>query len=67
MRLDEEWRTILSKAWSVRFMVAAIILSAVDIFLPFIVPITTLPLAGLSLACTLLALWSRIVAQKGVP
>lgn len=36
MNLIENWRTVLAKAWSVRFIVAAALLSGLEVALPII-------------------------------
>lgn len=36
MQLVENWRAVLSKAWSVRFIIAAALLSGLEVALPII-------------------------------
>lgn len=36
MNLVENWRTVLTKAWSVRFIVATALLSGLEVALPII-------------------------------
>lgn len=67
MKLYENWLEILKKAWSVRLMVLAGILSGCEIILPFyadVFPRNTF--AALSFFAVFAALIARIVAQKGV-
>lgn len=65
MTLHDEWATIMRKAWSVRMMVVAFVLSAAEVILPFFDE--TLPkgifaaLSGLTVAGAFVA---RLVAQK---
>lgn len=67
MQLDPQWRDILRKAWSVRLMLLAGVLSAAEAVVPFfsdVIPreVFALLLAGLTFA----ALIARIVAQRGL-
>ena len=65
MKLHDEWRAIVRKAWSVRLLVLAFILSAAEVMLPFFVD--ALPkglfaaLSGLTVAGAFVA---RLVAQR---
>jgi len=65
MRLYENWKDIVRRAWSVRFMAAAGVLSGVEVALPFFQG--ALPngifaaLSGLSVGAAFVA---RLVAQK---
>lgn len=67
MQLDPQWRDILRRAWSVRLMLLAALLSAAEAVLPFFSDeidrrLFALLLAGLTFA----ALIARLVAQKGL-
>lgn len=65
MHLADNWQEILQKAWSIRFIILAGILSGVEIILPFFqdsVPRGTF--AVLSFLAVSGAFISRIVAQK---
>lgn len=72
MRLYANWREILRKAWSVRFMLAAAIFTGIEAALPILQPVldgTVIPtglFAALSGLATSAALVARIVAQKDV-
>ena len=67
MRLAQDWKVILRKAWSVRLMAVAIALSALEALWPVVFECSpSVPFALLSLLVTLLALLARITAQKGV-
>lgn len=65
MQLDNDWKIILRKAWSVRFMLLAALLSGAEAILPFFslsIPRSTyLPILFI---LTVAALFSRVVAQK---
>lgn len=65
MNLLPDWRRILRRAWSIRLMILAGLLSGVEVVLPFFAD--SLPrglFAGLSIAATAAAFVSRVVAQK---
>lgn len=65
MTLHDEWRVILRKAWSVRLIALAFVLSAAEVIVPFFGDV--LPkgvfaaLSGLTVAGAFVA---RLVAQK---
>lgn len=65
--LYDDWKIILKKAWSIRFMILAGILSAVEVILPFFED--RFPrglfaaLSGLAVGAAFVA---RLVAQKDV-
>ena len=64
MMLIEEWRTVLKRAWSVRLMIIAALLSGVEIILPMFSDIVPRGLfAALSFAATVGASVARFVAQ----
>jgi hypothetical protein len=65
MKLKNDWRTVLRKAWSIRFIVLAGLLSGAEIILPFFadaIPRGTF--ATLSFIAVSGAFISRIIAQK---
>jgi hypothetical protein len=65
MHLYDNWRDILKKAWSIRFMLLAGILSAVEVILPFFEDRFPRGLfAGLSGVAVAAAFIARLVAQK---
>jgi hypothetical protein len=67
MHLADDWRTILRKAWSIRFIILAGILSGVEVILPFFSDaIPRGPFAALSFAAVAAAFVARIVAQKDI-
>lgn len=72
MKLYANWREILRKAWSVRFMLAAALFTGIEAALPILQPVldgTVIPtglFAALSALATSAALVARIVAQKDV-
>ena len=65
MRVKDDWRNVVRKAWSVRFMVLAFVFTAAEVMLPFFsdaVPQKLFAvLSGLAVAG---AFVSRLVAQK---
>lgn len=65
MTLLEDWKEILQKAWSIRFIVLAGVLSGIEVILPFFADaIPRGVFAILSFAAVSAAFVSRIVAQK---
>jgi len=67
MKLYANWREILSKAWSIRLMLLAGLLTACEIVLPlFADAIPRNLFAALSALATMAALVARLVAQKDV-
>lgn len=68
VQLYDNWRDIVKRAWSVRFMALAFIFSVLEVMLPFFQhdfaePKTFAVLSGLSVGAAFI---SRLVAQKGV-
>lgn len=66
MRLVANWRAVLRRAWSVRFLVFAAVFSGLEVALPFIdqyLPITDRGRGFIYFAVTVLALVSRFIAQ----
>ena len=65
MKLYDNWRDIVRKAWSVRFMAAAGILSGVEVALPYLQDVmprgTFAALSGIFVGAAFVA---RLVAQK---
>lgn len=67
MKLYENWKEILTKAWSVRFMLLAAVLSGLEAMMPVIGPVLpTGTFAALSFVATAAAAVARVVAQKNV-
>lgn len=71
MSLYENWRDILKRAWSVRFIVLAAVLSGVEVALPSLQPLfsTRIPpgtFAAMSGIVSAAALFARVVAQDGM-
>jgi hypothetical protein len=65
MKILDDWKTILKKAWSIRLMLMAGILSGIEVVLPLF--IDTFPrgvFAILSILFTGAAFVARIMAQK---
>jgi hypothetical protein len=65
MKLHEEWRLILKKAWSLRLMALSFIFQGFELVLPLFVE--SFP-RGIFAALSLLALaggiWARLIAQQ---
>lgn len=72
MKLYENWREILRKAWSMRFIALASVSNGAVLVLalvPELLPRTWSIVLALGVATAvfnLLAGWSRLVSQKGV-
>lgn len=69
MRLIDDWRRVLARAWSIRLLIVAGILSGVEIALPIIDGWITIPrglFASLSFVVVAAAFVARISAQKGM-
>lgn len=69
MNLLSNWKAVLTKAWSVRFIVAAAILSGVEVALPLLEGVFAAPqglfasFAGLASAFAVVA---RVLAQSDI-
>lgn len=67
MKLTDNWRGILRKAWSIRLMILAGVLSAVEVVLPLFadsIPRGTFAaLSGVTVAAAFVA---RLVAQQDI-
>jgi len=67
MRLYDNWRQILRKSWSLRFILIAGLLSGCEVALPLIGDrFEPGVFAGLSAAFTCAAFIARLVAQKDI-
>ena len=67
MKLIPDWRVVLKKAWSLRLMLVAAILSAAEFLLPFYSD--SMPqgmFAGMSFVTVAGAFIARFIAQKGL-
>lgn len=63
IRLADDWRAILSRAWSVRLIVLAGVLSGIEVIMPAL----SLPYHSLITFCVVAAAFvSRIIAQRGL-
>jgi hypothetical protein len=66
--LIANWREVLKRAWSIRWIVLAGFLSGIEVFLPLIDGYWDVPrgvFAALSAVATCAAFISRILVQKG--
>lgn len=67
MKLYDNWKDILKRAWSIRFMVLAAVLSGIEVILPFFnESIPKNIFAALSFVCVSAAFIARLVAQRDV-
>ena len=67
MKLYDNWREIMRRSWSLRFIIVAGLLSGIEVALPLIGDqFQPGVFAGLSAAFTALAFMARLVAQKGI-
>ena len=67
MRLYDNWREIMRRSWSLRFIILAGLLSGCEIALPlFADQIPRNLFAALSFAAVSAAFIARLVAQKGI-
>lgn len=69
MHLAPNWRAVLRRAWSIRLILIAGLLSGLEVALPLVgdaLPVAPGVFAGLSLLTTAGAFVARLVAQKGV-
>lgn len=66
MRLLANWRDVLRKAWSIKFLIVAGLLSGLEVALPLFGWETAWWFAPLSLLVVAAAFVSRLVAQKGL-
>lgn len=67
MQLYDNWKEILQRSWSLRFIILAGVLSGVEMILPFFD--TALPptlYAGLTFVIVAAAFVARLVAQRGI-
>lgn len=66
MKLLDDWRAVLKKAWSVRLIILAGVLSGIEVILPmFQDSIPRGLFASLSGMVTAMALFARVIAQPG--
>lgn len=69
MRLVANWRAVLRRAWSIRLVIAAGLLSGLEVALPLFNAAGYLPsglFAALSLLATAGAFVARLIAQESV-
>ena len=69
MKPVSNWRVVLRKAWSIRLMILAALLSGLEVALPLLdgyLPIPAGAFAALSGLTVSGAFVARLVAQKGV-
>ena len=66
MKLVPNWRRVLARAWSIRLIVAAFVLTAAEVALDGVLAIPPGLFAALSGLATAGAFCARLVAQQGV-
>lgn len=69
MRLLPDWRRVLARAWSVRLMAVAFVLTGLEAALPFLLPTLPVPAGVLALLAALVvggAFVARLVAQSSL-
>ena len=67
MQLYDNWKEILKRSWSLRFIILAGLLSGAEVALPlFADSIPRNLFAALSFLCVCLAFVARLVAQRGI-
>ena len=65
MKLANDWKLIFKKAWSVRLLIVAALLSGVEVVLPFLSDcLPRGPFAAASFIAVAGAFVARLVAQK---
>jgi hypothetical protein len=67
MRLLEDWKDVLTKAWSIRLIAVAALLSGIEVALPLLDGILSIPrgiFAALSALTTAAAFIARLLAQR---
>ncbi len=68
MNLVENWKAILTKAWSIKFTGASLLLSAAEVYVQLVQP-AAIPggvFAGIAGAVSLMAGIARLLAQQEV-
>lgn len=70
LRLHANWRDVLRRAWSLRFMAASVVFSALEVAFPYldgVLPVGRGTFGLLSGLCTAAAAVSRLCVQKNLP
>lgn len=68
MHLIDDWKLVLKRAWSIRFIILAGALTGLEVALPLFGD--SMPrgvFAGLSVVASIAALGARVTAQKAFP
>ena len=67
LTLRPDWSEVLRRAWSIRFMILAALLSGLEVAVPILfVDMPRGPFAALSFISVAAAFVARLVAQKGM-
>lgn len=66
MKLIEDWRAVLAKAWSLKFNAAAGLLSAGEVYIALVQPagVPNGMFAAIGAVVSMLAFGARLMAQK---
>ena len=65
LKPDPNWRELLKRAWSIRLMLLAGLLSGIEVALPFVAPrFPPLVFAFASMVTVAAAFCARLIAQK---
>jgi hypothetical protein len=68
VKLVEDWKAVLAKAWSIKFTGASLLLSAAEVYVQLVQP-ASIPggvFAGIAGTVSLMAGIARLLAQKEV-
>lgn len=66
MKLLADWKAVMRKAWSIKFMIGAAMLSGIEVVMSILQPSNALPpgvFAALAGVVTSMALVARLLAQ----
>lgn len=67
MKFYDNWKEILRRSWSLRFIILAGVLSGIEVILPFFsedIPRATFAVLSFIFVCA--AFIARLIAQKGI-
>lgn len=69
MKISDDWKIVMKRAWSVRFMAMAAFFAGVNAAVPYLqgyLPVSERAFGTLTGLATAAALFSRFIAQRGV-
>lgn len=70
MKLLSNWQDVLTRAWSMRFIILSVVLGSIEVMLPTLGDILLLPertFAALSVLVMAAAGFARVIAQDNLP